>query len=98
LMSFTSWSRPFWTRREVSDTEVEQPHAHYEFVLADESGQPAGISAVLEMIRALWRGHRDRHEGGAISAPISQESAAAAVSLAVSLVQLLSTGAVRRKP
>jgi len=22
LMSFTSWSRPFWTRREVSDTEV----------------------------------------------------------------------------
>jgi hypothetical protein len=68
----------------------------YEMVIAGKTGHPADVSAVLEMMRLLWEGHRDRHEGGPTTAPISPESAEAAVSLAVTLVQLLVTDSVQR--
>lgn len=64
-------------------------------VIAGKTSNPADVSAVLGMMRLLWEGHRDRHEGGRTSAPITPESAEAAVSVAVTLVQLLSTGSIR---
>jgi hypothetical protein len=75
------------------------PHAqgsdHYELVILDQTSNPASIDCVRLMIEALWFGHRDRHEGGPTSAPISQAAAEAAVSIATTLVQLLAAGAVR---
>ena len=59
------------------------------------AGHPADVSAVLAMMRLLWEGHRDRHEGGPTTTPITPESAQAAVSIAITLVHLLSTDSIR---
>jgi hypothetical protein len=67
----------------------------YVMVIAGKTGEPADVSGIIGMMRLLWDGHRDRHEGGCTSASITSESAEAAVALAVGLVQLLSTGAIR---
>jgi hypothetical protein len=64
-------------------------------VIANKTGYPADVSAVIAMMRLLWEGHRDRHEGGPTTAPITPESAQAAVAIAVTLVELLATGAIR---
>jgi hypothetical protein len=77
---------------------LDQARSIYELVIANKGNVPASIDVIVEMIGTLWFGHRDRHEGGPTSGPISPESAEAAVSLAVSLVHLLSSGAIRRKP
>jgi hypothetical protein len=71
---------------------LDQAVNKYQFVIADRSAQPASIDAVREMMRTLWFGHRDRHEGGPSCAPITPQSAQAALSIAVSLVHLLATG------
>ncbi|MFJ2154472.1 hypothetical protein ACIOHB_37765 [Streptomyces microflavus] len=70
----------------------------YELVIHDKHAAPARVDALTAMITLLWYGHRDRHEGGPTSAPISPEAAQAALHLAATLVQWLSTGAVRRAP
>ncbi|MEU1155944.1 hypothetical protein ABZ369_23415 [Streptomyces sp. NPDC005918] len=70
----------------------------YELVIHDANATPADVEALTAMIALLWYGHRDRHEGGRTSAPISPEAAQAAVHLAATLVQWLSTGTVRRVP
>ncbi|MGP0026925.1 MAG: hypothetical protein ACLPKE_26745 [Streptosporangiaceae bacterium] len=75
-------------------THLDQATGKYQLVIADRSNQPASIDAVREMMRVLWFGHRDRHEGGPTSAPITPESAQAAVSIAVSLVHLLAAGCI----
>ena len=64
-------------------------------IIANKTGSPADVSAVREMMRLLWQGHRDRHEGGPTTAPITPESAQAAVAIAVALVELLSNRAIR---
>jgi hypothetical protein len=69
--------------------------SHYEMVIANKTGRPADVSVVLGMMRLLWEGHRDRHEGGPTTVPITPESAQAAVAIAVTLVLLLSTGSIR---
>jgi hypothetical protein len=74
---------------------LEKHSSDYEMVIADKTSQPADVSAILAMMRLVWEGHRDRHEGGRTSAPITSESAEAAVSVAITLVQLLSTGSIR---
>jgi hypothetical protein len=74
---------------------LEQRGSDYEMVIADKTGRPAGVSVVLGMMRLLWEGHRDRHEGGPTTAPITPESAQAAVGVAVTLVHLLSSGSIR---
>lgn len=74
---------------------LEDHGSDYEMVIANKTSKPASVSAVIGMMRLLWEGHRDRHEGGATSAPITPESAEAAVSVAVGLVHLLSTGSIR---
>ncbi|MFG3512174.1 hypothetical protein [Streptomyces bobili] len=67
----------------------------YKLVIQDQSATPASVEAVTSMIGLLWYGHRDRHEGGPTSAPITPEAAQAAVHLAATLVQWLSTNVIR---
>ncbi len=74
---------------------LEDHGSDYGMVIAGKTNEPADVSAMIGIMRLLWEGHRDRHEGGRTSAAITLESAEAAVSIAVSLVQLLSTGAIR---
>lgn len=74
---------------------LEEHGGDYEMAIASKTSKPADVSAVLGMMRLLWEGHRDRHEGGPTSAPITPESAEAAVSIAVTLVQLLSAGSIQ---
>jgi hypothetical protein len=74
---------------------LDQRGSDYEMVIANKTGRPADVSAVLGMMRLLWEGHRDRHEGGPTTAPITPESAQAAVAVAVTLVHLLSSGSIR---
>lgn len=56
----------------------------------------APADAVVGMIALLWEGQRDRHAGGPISQPVTQEAAQTAVHLAVTLVQWFSAGAIYR--
>ena len=74
---------------------LDQRGGDYEMVIANKAGLPADVSAVCAMMRLLWEGHRDRHEGGPTTAPITLESAQAAVAIAVALVDLLSNRAIR---
>ena len=67
----------------------------YEYVLTDKSGTPGSTAGVAAMISDLWEGHSDRHAGGPLSVPVTQESAEAALTIATSLVTLFSKGAVR---
>ncbi|GAA2836565.1 hypothetical protein GCM10010505_70020 [Kitasatospora aburaviensis] len=78
-------------------SHLEQAAHKYELVIQDENAVPASVDTVTAMIALLWHGHRDRHEGGPSSAPISEEAAKAAVHLAATLVQWLSAGVVQRK-
>lgn len=78
-------------------SHLEQGGHKYEMVIADRTGAPAGIDAVLAMISLLWHGQRDRHEGGPSSAPITQEAAEAAVHTAAILVHWISSGSIRKK-
>jgi hypothetical protein len=73
---------------------LDEHATDYEMVIAHKTGRPADVSAVLAMMRLLWEGHRDRHEGGPTTAPITPEAAQAAVALAVTLVHLLATGSI----
>lgn len=69
----------------------------YEAVITDKSGAAASVVAATELVRLLWEGHTDRHEGNRPAIPISQEAAEMAVHLAATLVAWFSSGAVRRK-
>lgn len=55
-------------------------------------------AVVLGMLRALWYGHSDRHPGTPNYIPSTQEAAEAAVSLAVTLVNLFSNDGIARRP
>jgi hypothetical protein len=58
-----------------------------------------GVAAVVEMMDLLWKGQHDRHGFVEDDRPleVSQEEAEFAVALAVTLVQLLTNGGVRRR-
>jgi hypothetical protein len=68
----------------------------YELAIPDKTGKPGPVTPAVEMLNALCRGHSDRHAGGPNNAPVTQESAETAFTLAVTLVNWFSTGAVRR--
>ncbi|NEA24574.1 hypothetical protein [Actinomadura bangladeshensis] len=70
----------------------------YEFAIPDRAGGPGPVTPVLEMLNALCSGHSDRHAGGPNNAPVTQESAEAAFTMAMTLVHWFSTGAIRRRP
>ncbi|MEV0359460.1 hypothetical protein AB0H71_25735 [Nocardia sp. NPDC050697] len=67
----------------------------YRVAICDRSGVSAPTTAVVQMIRLLWEGHTDRHEGVTAALPITAESACMAVTLAVTLVQWFTSGAVQ---
>ncbi|WP_331768353.1 hypothetical protein [Embleya sp. NBC_00896] len=50
------------------------------------------------MLKLLWHGHRERHPGGATSAPVTEKTAQGATHLAALLVRWFATGIVRHKP
>lgn len=77
-------------------THLRDSAAKFEFALPDRTGAPGSVTVVIEMLTALCRGHSDRHAGGPNNAPVTREGAESAFSLAVSLVTMFSSGAVRR--
>ena len=68
----------------------------YEYILPGKDGT-ASSAGVVGMLTDLWEGHSDRHGGGPRCVPVSQEAAEVAFILAVSLVTIFSTGALRRR-
>jgi hypothetical protein len=78
-------------------THLDQGRNKYEMVIADRTGAPADIGAVIAMVGLLWEGQRDRHAGGPSSAPVAQEVAEAAVHTAAILVHWMSKGIIRKK-
>ncbi|MFD1547109.1 hypothetical protein [Nonomuraea guangzhouensis] len=71
------------------------PHK-YILGIADKHGSPASAESVTKLIALLWHGQRDRHAGGPTTSPINQETAQAAVHVAVLLVQFFSTGVIKK--
>lgn len=67
----------------------------YEYVLADKTGAAGSTEGVVAMLSDIWEGHSDRHAGGPLCVPVSQEAAEAAFAVAVTLVNLFSKRAVR---
>ncbi|KTS05690.1 hypothetical protein NS283_05725 [Microbacterium testaceum] len=63
-----------------------------------EHAQNPSQNVVLGMMQALWSGHSDRHPGTASYVPSTQAAAEAAVTLAVTLVNLFSNGGIARRP
>lgn len=63
-----------------------------------EHPQNPSQDVVLGLLQALWSGHSDRHPGTASYIKSTQEAAEAAVSIAVTLINLFSNGGIRRRP
>jgi hypothetical protein len=78
-------------------SRLDQGRNKFEMVIADRTGAPADIEAVIAMVGLLWHGQRDRHEGGPTSTPVTQAAAEAAVHTAAILVQWMSKGIIREK-
>ncbi|MFE7551050.1 hypothetical protein [Streptomyces gardneri] len=78
--------------------ELRRNPDRFELVILGGNAAPAGPEVFTAMARLLWEGHRDRHPGGLTSAPVTLEAAQAAVHLAVTLVQWIAAGTIRRKP
>jgi len=66
------------------------------FVKEHKENPSQGV--VLGMMQALWSGHSDRHPGTSTYIQSTQEAAEAAVSLAVTLVNLFASGGIVRRP
>lgn len=62
-----------------------------------EHAEAPSHELVLAMGRTLWHGHRDRH-GSVDYSDVSHEEARAAVSLAATLVEWFTSGAIARRP
>ena len=69
---------------------------HWQPALADNIGQPAGPDALIAMLNLLWQS-QSRHAGSPNSRRQSQADGEAAVHLAATVVQWLSTGVLSRK-
>lgn len=69
----------------------------WELTIEDTTtGQPAGISALIEMLELLWRG-QSRHGGSANSRQQTQAEAESSVHMAAALAQWFTAGVLRRK-
>lgn len=69
----------------------------WEIVLPDKNGALAPATVVMEMMTALWEGQRSRHAGTPTSRRQQSAEAAAAVHLAATLMNWLTSGVLRRK-
>lgn len=77
--------------------ELKKSAADFEFAIVAKDGTPGGIETAIAMLETLCSGQSDRHGGGPHNAPVSQQSAETAFNLAVSLVLMFTSGAVRRR-
>jgi hypothetical protein len=71
--------------------------AKWELVLPGQDGQPRDIGHLIGMMELLWHSQVSRHGGAPGSRRQNPAEAQAAIYLAVTLVQWLSTGVLRRK-
>ncbi len=62
-----------------------------------EHDHAPSAAMLVQMLRTLWRGHRDRH-GAVDYSDVTAEEARAGVSLAVTLVDWFASGAIARRP
>jgi hypothetical protein len=80
-----------------SAIRVLNDHQHEWELVINWRDQPARIIPLLGMLRLLWHGQTDRHGGEEPTRPVTDEAAAAAVYLAVTLVRWFQTDVVRRR-
>jgi len=73
-------------------------HGDWKLPFIKEHQQNPSEGVVLGMLQALWSGHSDRHPGTPNYVLSTQAAAEAAVSLAVTLVNLFSNGGIARRP
>ncbi|GAA5065502.1 hypothetical protein [Nocardia callitridis] len=76
--------------------QLNQQGHLYQMAINDRSGVSLPITVVVQLIRLLWDGHTDRHEGVTRAVPITREAAQMATHAAVTLVQWFTSGAIRR--
>jgi hypothetical protein len=76
--------------------DLSNQSAQWALVIGDSAGQPAGPDRLVEMLRLLWQG-QSRHAGSPNSRRQTQAEAEAAVHLAATLVQWLSSGVLYRR-
>lgn len=78
---------------------LKSPHggAKWELLFTDRQDTPAAVGPVVAMMGLLMQGHRSRHSGGPASRRQTQAEAEAAVHLAATLVQWLSSDVLRKK-
>jgi hypothetical protein len=77
--------------------ELENSRNKWELALPGSTGQPQDISSLIGMIKSLWHSQVSRHGGAPKSRRQTPAEAQAAVHLAVTIVQWLSNGILRRK-
>lgn len=71
-------------------------HGDWRLPLREHDHAPSA-EMLVQMLRTLWRGHRDRH-GHLDYSDVTHEEAETAVALAVTLVSWFASGAVQRRP
>lgn len=76
--------------------DLRNQTTQWELTIGDAMGQPAGPGRLVEMLALLWEG-QSRHAGAPNSRQQTQAEAEAAVHLAATLVQWLTTGVLHRR-
>lgn len=90
---------PANTRRTlgIAIRDLRNQTAQWELAIGDATGQPATVARLVELLALLWEG-QSRHAGSPNSRRQTQTEAEAAVHLAVTIVQWITNGVLRRKP
>lgn len=76
--------------------DLGNQNAQWALTISDATGQPAGPDRLVEMLKLLWQG-QSRHAGSPNSRRQTQAEAEAAVHLAATLVQWLTSGVLYRR-
>lgn len=87
------------TRRTLGTviSDLRKQSTQWELALGDTTGQPAGVERLVGMLALLWEG-QSRHAGSPNARRQTQAEGEAAVHLAATLVQWLTSGVLHRKP
>ncbi|GAA1825406.1 hypothetical protein GCM10009835_52690 [Planosporangium flavigriseum] len=70
----------------------------WSLALPDASGRPASVDELIAMLTLLWEGQVSRHAGSTKSRRQTAAEAEAAVQIAVTLTQWLSSGVLQAAP
>ena len=76
--------------------QLRQEPSRWQLAIAAPSGEPADIDSLVAMLNLLWQGQTDRHGTPTAATPITQEAAAGAVHLAITIVQWFQSGVIQR--